>query len=86
VESAATPLLELEGDEPDGAISDDGLVFGTHLHGLFDNPLVLEAIRRFLGITAPYSEGRADRCLDELADALEGELDMGLIERLAGLK
>ena len=31
-------------DEPDGAIRADGLVFGTYLHGLFDNEVVREAL------------------------------------------
>lgn len=83
VESDARPLLELDNGERDGAVSDDGVVFGTHLHGLFDNPPVLEAICRFLGISARGGESPADRCLDGVADILEGELDMGFIERLA---
>ena len=39
VERAGQPV-----DEPDGAVSDDGLLVGTYLHGLFENVPVCEAL------------------------------------------
>jgi adenosylcobyric acid synthase len=86
VESTAAPFLVLESGEPDGAVSRDGLVFGTHMHGLFHNQPVLEALRRFLRIPVRGAGGNVDGSLDELANVLEKELDMELIERLGGLK
>jgi len=35
-------------DELDGAISADGLVFGTYLHGLFDNEVVRDSLLAWL--------------------------------------
>jgi adenosylcobyric acid synthase len=78
------PFVELEGGMLDGAISDDGLVFGTHLHGLFDNRSVLEALGRFLDRPVGESAYTADACLERLADVMESELDMSMIERMAG--
>lgn len=34
--------------DDDGAESEDGLVFGTHLHGLFDNECIRRALIEFL--------------------------------------
>lgn len=85
--SEAKPLLELENGTCDGSVSGDGTVFGTHLHGIFDNPGVLEALGRFIGVE-PDTEGLTlvEECLDGFADTIERDLDMGLIERLAGLR
>jgi adenosylcobyric acid synthase len=84
VTGVARPFLELEGGMCDGAVSDDGLVFGTHLHGLFDNRQVLEAIGLFLGRQVSRTAEESDKCMDELADVMESKLDMGVIEQLAG--
>ena len=43
VERAGQPV-----DEPDGAVSDDGLLVGTYLHGLFENAPVREALLAWL--------------------------------------
>ena len=46
-------------DELDGALSDDGIVFGTYLHGLFDNQVIRDALVSWLrerrGLTFPVS-------------------------------
>src|SRR5450756_1294694 len=55
VRGAPSPLLFKRGGEstPDGAMSTDGNVFGTHLHGLFDNQAVISSFLRFLGRSRP---------------------------------
>ena len=36
-------------DEPEGIVSKDGLLFGTYLHGLFDNPAIQQSLIAWLG-------------------------------------
>ncbi len=68
----------------DGALSSDGMVFGTHLHGLFNNPEAVEALCRFLGIPVredDYNE-RAEKSLDEFAAIIAERLDMQYLHDL----
>ncbi|MCH4561562.1 cobyric acid synthase [Halomonas sp. EGI 63088] len=79
------PFCELEG-RPDGAVSDDGQVMGTYLHGLFDRPEACTALLARCGLggeggAVDYAVHRLAE-LDRLADALEACLDMVGIERL----
>lgn len=81
----ARPLLELDG-RPDGAVSDDGQVLGTYLHGLFDEALACAALLQRLGLegedaAVDYAAHR-ERELERLADAIEAHLDMAAIRRL----
>lgn len=84
--TTARPLVELEGGGADGAVSGDGLVMGTHLHGLLDDPRLLEALARHAGVEPPEARpaGEAEECLDRVADTIERELDMGLLDSMAG--
>ena len=71
----------------DGACSPGGRVFGTHLHGLFNNPVATAALCRFLGretVTDDY-DLRADESLDELASVIRDNLDMDYLHGLVGL-
>jgi adenosylcobyric acid synthase len=76
---------------PDGAISDDGWVFGTYLHGLFDNDALrarlLANLARRKGV--PFEPGvplDRESEYDRLAACLRSELDMFAIRALAGLE
>ncbi len=76
-------------DGPDGAISDDGGVAGTYLHGLFDRPEALTALLRWAGLTAPVAVDRAAERMNEidrLADAMEAHLDLTGFWRHCGVK
>jgi adenosylcobyric acid synthase len=86
-----------QGDEaralPDGCVSQDGRIFGTYLHGLFDHDRFrhefLRASRAALQMAAPeeltaWSERRRKQ-LDLLADAFGGALDLDAIFEMAGL-
>jgi adenosylcobyric acid synthase len=72
--------------EGDGRVSDDGLVFGTYLHGLFLNPSAANALlsylfaRRGLPFT-PISADESDP-YDVLADLYEEHVDMDAIVTL----
>ncbi|ODT83446.1 MAG: cobyric acid synthase CobQ [Pelagibacterium sp. SCN 64-44] len=71
------------GDEPEGAVSPDGRVMGTYLHGLF----AADGFRRaFLGQAASPDlayEAGIETVLDDLAAHLEKHLDIGLLLSLA---
>jgi adenosylcobyric acid synthase len=73
----ARPMLRLGGRD-DGAVSPDGKIAGTYLHGLFGSG---EFRRAFLGRLGAESDGvaqdtRVDAALDALADHLETHLDL----------
>ena len=72
--------------EGDGRVSDDGLVFGTYLHGLFLNPSAANALLSYLfaqkGLPfTPIPVREADP-YDELADLYEEHVDMDAIMAL----
>ena len=78
------PLLRLEDGRPDGAVSSDGRVAGTYLHGFFAGDAQRAAWLARLG--APASslgyEALVEQTLDALAAHLETHLD---VERLLSL-
>ena len=70
----------------DGRVSDDGLVFGTYMHGLFLNPSAANALLSYLygkkGLAfSPVSSDCADP-YETLADLFEEHVDM---ERIVAL-
>lgn len=73
----------LLGGGPDGAISSDGQVLGTYLHGLFDHAEGCRELLSWAGLENPEGVDHAERremSLQRLADALEAHIDL---ERLA---
>ena len=79
------PFARLEDGRSDGAISADGLVAGTYVHGLFADDRQRAAwIARLGGKPAGFSYERGvERTLDDLADHLEAHLDVDRLLRLA---
>lgn len=72
------PLLVLDGDT-EGAVSEDGQIAGTHLHGVFDHPEAIEAWLAWTGLTQglelfDYKQVQ-EQSLEVLADVLEKHLD-----------
>lgn len=74
----------------DGACSEDGMVWGCHLHGLLENDELRRVWLRSLGVQpadVPFRLRRA-QAYDHLADVLENSLDIpaldGIINRGCG--
>jgi adenosylcobyric acid synthase len=71
------PFAVVDGS-PEGAISADGRVQGSYLHGLFASDAFRGAYLARLGIVATNASygARVDSALDALADHIEGHLDV----------
>jgi adenosylcobyric acid synthase len=73
----------------DGAVSKDGRVFGTYLHGLFDNHAFrssfLNRIRSEKGLPEVSGDFRREDPFDLLAVYLERHLDMERLFRICGI-
>lgn len=73
------------GNRPDGAISPDGRITGSYLHGLFtDDAFRTHFLSRFgeLDQTVNYAQ-EVDHTLDALADHLEAHLDIDAMLNIA---
>jgi adenosylcobyric acid synthase len=92
--TAARPLLRVAGsnaeaDHHDGAVNDEGTVWGTYFHGIFDNDdfrrrYLNELKQRRFGERTEYLPtvsfaARKEKGLDALADLLVESLDMQAI-------
>ncbi len=79
----ARPLLDLHG-RCDGAISADGRVQGSYVHGLFSSDAFRRAFLAQFGITSSLAyEERVDAALDALADHLEQHVDITRLLQIA---
>ncbi len=74
----------------DGAVSIDGRVFGTYLHGIFDNrnfrAAFLNRIRKDKGLPTISPDNVAADPFDLLAEHLERYLDMEQLLRICGIE
>ena len=72
--------------EGDGLASDDGLVFGTYMHGLFQNPAAASALLSYLsgkkGLPFTPIPAVAEDPYEALADLYEKHVDMDAIVAL----
>ncbi|MFZ1831015.1 MAG: cobyric acid synthase [Candidatus Competibacteraceae bacterium] len=78
------PAIRLNDGRLDGALSDDGQLLGSYLHGLFDAASARDALLRWAGLavreTPDYRQLREDG-INRLADALETYLDLDSLEQ-----
>ena len=83
-----------QGAESDGAMSDDGRVLGTYVHGLFNSytlrRAVLEQLAEWKGAQLPEATDTAgqlsrDGEYDKLAETVRKSLDMDLLYRITCL-
>jgi len=87
------PALRLEHGldgavSPDGAISGDGQILATYLHGLFESRQATDALLRWAGLgdaSTPDYHARREADIDRLAEAVEQHLDGKRLRALFGL-
>ena len=90
-ESRELPLIKFSDGRCDGAYKEG--IFGTYLHGIFDNTDISEAViselfnRRGLNFseTINYKEYK-EKQYNQLADALRHNIDMDKIYDIIGIK
>ncbi len=79
LERPAVLLDDAGGTRPDGALSTDGRVLGTYVHGLFDAPEAVSALLDWAGLRGAATvdlAARREADLGRLADAVEAHLDL----------
>ncbi|MDP3482889.1 MAG: cobyric acid synthase, partial [Sulfuricella sp.] len=78
------PAARLENGD-DGAISADGRILGTYVHGLFDRKEACDALLRWAGLEAPATldyEALREAGIERMADAVEQHLDWRKLDRI----
>ena len=77
----ARPAVFIDGT-PEGAISADGRIFATYVHGLFDSPAACAALLEWAGLASAQGIDLAalrEASLERLADCVEHNLDLRTI-------
>ena len=80
----ARPFARLN-DRDEGAVSADGRIAGTYVHGVFDLAEACDALLAWAGLSRPDSPdylALRDHHIDRLADAIEQHIDL---ERVLGI-
>ena len=73
-EALKNPAIYFNSGLPDGAISDDGQILGTYLHGLFDMPDASRMLLQWCGVENPQADDLnefRERSLENLANEVE---------------
>ena len=90
-----SPTNPRSGSGEDGALSPDGLVFGSYLHGIFDDGWVADALLSYVSEkkgSAARVRARADvettweRGLEKLCDSMRDSVDVARIFGIAGIR
>ena len=81
----ARPSVTIDG-RPDGAISGDGRIMGTYLHGLFGSDAYRARLLQSFGLAGERLDYRqsVETALDEVAEELASVLDKDWLSRLLG--
>ena len=78
----ARPAIELDNGRLDGAVSADGQILASYVHGLFDAPEACAALLAWAGLERPMAldyGALREASIDRLAEAMTEHLN---IERL----
>ncbi len=73
------PALYLDGGRPDGALSADGQILASYVHGLLDRPEALAAVLAWAGLRDARAydlDAAREASLERLADTLEAHCDL----------
>ncbi|MDN6858522.1 cobyric acid synthase [Pseudomonas sp. CAN2814] len=84
----ANPAVHLSDGRSDGALSADGQVMGTYLHGLFESSASSSALLRWAGLREVQSidyHALRERDIERLADQVEAHLNTEKLRALCGL-
>lgn len=87
-DALSSAAVLLDDGRSDGALSADGQILGTYLHGLFETPAACSALLRWAGlreVQAVDYHGLRERDIERLADLVEHHLDTGLLRKLCGI-
>jgi len=87
-DALACPSSLLDDGRSDGALSADGQILGSYLHGLFDQPQALTSLLAWAGVrdaAAVDMHALREEGIDRLADAVENHLDNAALLRLIGM-
>ncbi|MHB8550808.1 MAG: cobyric acid synthase, partial [Acidiferrobacterales bacterium] len=82
------PAVRLAGRD-DGAISADGQIIGTYLHGLFESPAACASLLSWAGLQQAESLDYAairEANIERLADAIEAHIDLRMLEESLGCR
>lgn len=82
------PAVYLDDGRCDGAQSDDGQIFATYLHGLFESPAACSAMLRWAGVQdvqAVDYHALRERDIERLADLVENHLDTAYLRELCAI-
>ena len=80
--------VRLEDGRMEGAVSADGQVLGTYLHGLFETPEACQALLGWAGLNEAQRvdyHALRERDIERLADMVEAHLDTARLKSLCGL-
>ena len=83
------PAVELDDGRHDGAVSADGQIICSYLHGLFDHPEACQALLQWAGLDTPDTFDYAalkEREINRVADMLEKEMDIEKLISNLGLR
>ncbi|WP_444908118.1 cobyric acid synthase [Microbulbifer sp. SSSA008] len=90
LQTPAVYICDKDGNSrPDGAISADGQIFATYVHGLFDSPEALSALFAWGGLkdSTPLDVGKQrQQQLDRLAETIAENIQGNWLEQFEGTR